>query len=337
MTTRAKWLASLLVLAGIAGAGLVKPAGAGQAGKSPVKVFILAGQSNMEGAGAVKASPNSQNGGQGTLEYLVKAPATAEQFKHIVDSNGKWVVRNDVWIWFLDRKGDLTVGYGAASDRIGPEFQFGHFMGDYFDNQVLLIKTAWGGKSLAKDFRPPSSGGQVGPFYTEMLKHVKNVLGNLKAHFPDYDGRGYEIAGFGWHQGWNDRIDQGFNDEYEKNLANFIRDVRKDLGVKDLPFVIAETGMSGREETHPRALSLMRAQAAVADYTEFKGNVAFVGTKDFYRPKEVSPSGQVYHWNCNAETYFLIGDAMGKAMVDLLKGPASQAPSSAAKAGPSTK
>ena len=105
--------------------------------------------------------------------------------------------------------------------------------------------------------------------------------------------------------------------------------------MKDLPFVIAETGMSGREETHPRALSLMRAQAAVADYTEFKGNVAFVGTKDFYRPKEVSPSGQVYHWNCNAETYFLIGDAMGKAMVDLLKGSASQAPSSAAKAGPS--
>ncbi len=335
MTTRAKWMASLLVLAGIAGAGLVKPAGAGQAGKSPVKVFILAGQSNMEGAGAVKASPNSQNGGQGTLEYLVKAPATAEQFKHIVDSSGKWVVRNDVWIWYLGRKGDLTVGYGAASDRIGPEFQFGHFMGDHFDNQVLLIKTAWGGKSLAKDFRPPSSGGQVGPFYTEMLKHVKDVLGNLKANFPDYDGRGYEIAGFGWHQGWNDRIDQGFNDEYEKNLANFIRDVRKDLGVKDLPFVIAETGMSGREETHPRALSLMRAQAAVADYTEFKGNVAFVGTKDFYRPKEVSPSGQVYHWNCNAETFFLIGDAMGKAMVDILKGPASQAPSSAAKTGPS--
>jgi len=75
--------------------------------------------------------------------------------------------------------------------------------------------------------------------------------------------------------------------------------------------------MSGHEEKHPRALSLMRAQAAVADYEEFKGNVAFVGTRDFYRPKEVSPSGQAYHWNTNAESYFLIGNAMGQAMVDL--------------------
>ena len=47
-------------------------------------------------------------------------------------------------------------------------------------------------------------------------------------------------------------------------MANFIRDVRKELGLKDLPFVIAETGMSGHEEKHPRALSLTRAQAAFA-------------------------------------------------------------------------
>jgi alpha-galactosidase len=87
---------------------------------------------------------------------------------------------------------------------------------------------------------------------------VKEVLANLQTLFPDYDGRGYELAGFGWHQGWNDRINQAFNDEYEKNLANFIRDVRKDLGVPKLPFVIAETGMSGRGESHPRALSLTR-------------------------------------------------------------------------------
>jgi len=98
-----------------------------------------------------------------------------------------------------------------------------------------------------------------------------------------------------------------------------IRDIRKALDAPKLSFVVAETGMSGREEKHPRAVSLMKAQAAVAEYDEFQGNVAFVGTRDFYRPKEESPSGQAYHWNSNAETYYLIGDAMGKAMLGLIK------------------
>jgi len=293
---------------------------AGQPGKSPVKVFILAGQSNMEGQGVIQADPK-RNEGKGSLEYLLKAPATADRFKHLAGKDGKWLARDDVWIWYLDRKGPLAVGYGAKETLIGPELQFGHVMGDFFDNQVLLIKLAWGGKSLAKDFRPPSSGGEVGPFYTEVVQKTKQVLAGLKAEFPDYDGGGYELAGFGWHQGWNDRVNQAYNDEYEKNMANFIRDIRKDLGAKNLPFVIAETGMSGREETHPRALSLMKAQAAVAQYPEFKGNVAFVETKDFWRPKEVSPSGQAYHWNNSAETYFLIGNAMGEAMKKLLGKP----------------
>jgi len=287
----------------------------------PLKVFILAGQSNMEGQGVIAAEPK-RNDGKGSLEYLVKNLDTAERFKHQVDEAGTWRVREDVWIWYLGRHGPLTVGYGARQDRIGPELGFGYVVGDALDNQVLLIKCAWGGKSLAKDFRPPSSGGEVGPYYTQLVQLTKDVLARLKELFPAYDGRGYELAGFGWHQGWNDRINQAFNDEYEKNLANFIRDMRRDLGTPKLPFVIAETGMSGFEEKHPRALSLMKAQAAVADYPEFIGNVAFVGTKAFWRPQEQSPSGQGYHWNTNAETYYLIGEAMGRAMLQLLAAPA---------------
>jgi len=286
------------------------------AGKGPVKVFILAGQSNMEGQGKIKMDVN-RNQGKGSLEYLLKDPATAERFKHIVDDKGKWVVREDVWIWYLGRKGPLTVGYGARNDRIGPEFQFGHVVGDYFDNQVLLIKTAWGGKSLAVDFRPPSSGGQVGPYYTEMLKHIRDVLANLKKHFGDYDARGYEIAGFGWHQGWNDGCSIDQTNQYEKNLANFIRDIRKELGVKNLPFVIADSGFGGPNQKVTRRLKIRQAQAAPAKYDQFKGNVACVETKDFFRPSEASPSRQGYHWNSNAETYFLIGGSMAKAMKKL--------------------
>jgi len=284
--------------------------------KPPVKVFILAGQSNMEGHGFIKAEAK-RNEGKGSLEYVVRDPATATQFKHLVDKDGKWIVRDDVSIHYLDRKGPLTVGYGAREDRIGPELGLGHVLGEAYEEPVLLIKLAWGGKSLAKDFRPPSSGGEVGPYYTEIITRTHDVIRDLSKHFPQFEGRKSEIVGFGWHQGWNDRISPTFNAEYEKNLANLIRDLRKDLGVKNLPFVVGGTEMGTDAETHPRAVSLVKAQAAVAGYEEFKGNVAFVSTRKFWRTQEQSPSGQGYHWNTNAETYYLIGDAMGHALLKL--------------------
>ncbi len=287
-----------------------------RAADKPVKVFILAGQSNMQGHGFVQADPK-RNGGKGSLENLVKEPATASNYKHLLGKNGTWAVREDVWIHYLDRKGKLTAGFGAKEDRIGPELGFGHVVGDAYEEPVLLIKLAWGGKSLGKDFRPPSAGGVVGPYYNEIVTRTKNVLRNLQTEFPEIGDRGYELIGLGWHQGWNDRVNQAFNDEYESNMVHFIRDIRKDLGAAKLPVVIAETGMEGNNDKHPRALSLMKAQAAVAEHKEFKGNVAFVGTKDFWREKTVSPSGQGYHWNTNAETYYLIGDAMGTAMLKL--------------------
>ncbi len=287
----------------------------------PLQVYILAGQSNMEGHGFIKADPQ-RNEGKGSLEFVARQPGTADKFKHLLGNEGKWAIRDDVWIQYLERKGKLTVGYGVRDDCIGPELGFGQAIGETCDAPVLLIKLAWGGKSLAEDFRPPSSGGEVGPYYKEIVQRTKDVLANLTNEFPEFGDRGCELAGFGWHQGWNDRVNDSFNDEYEKNMANFIRDIRKDLAVKDLPFVIAETGMGGLAEKDPHALALMKAQAAVAQYEEFKGNVAFVGTREFWREQDVSPSSQDYHWNSNAETYYLIGEAMGNAMNGLCSSPA---------------
>ena len=285
-------------------------------GEEPVKVFLLAGQSNMVGAGQVKANPK-RNEGRGSLEWLVESSPEKARFAHLRDENGAWVERDDVHIWYLGRTGGLRPGFGANQQTIGPELGFGSVVGEAYEEPVLLIKIAWGGKSIGKDFRPPSSGGEVGPEYTTLVETTREVLKNVGKHVPELAGRDLELMGIGWHQGWNDRVNQAFNDAYEENLSNFIRDIRRELDAPDLPFVIAETGMSGPTEKHPRALSLMAAQAAVAKRKEFKGNVAFVGTKGFYRSPEESPSGQQYHWNSNAETYYLIGDGMGRAMVEL--------------------
>ncbi|MDG2030836.1 MAG: sialate O-acetylesterase [Phycisphaerales bacterium] len=286
--------------------------------EEPVRVFILAGQSNMVGAGQVAANPKRNEGG-GSLEWCVRNPDTRDRFKHLVDDKQAWVERDDVKIWYLGRTGGLSPGFGANESKIGPELGFGCVVGEAFDEPVLLIKIAWGGKSLGADFRPPSSGGETGPYYDTLVETAKKVMKDAATHFPELSGRKLVLSGLGWHQGWNDRVNQAFNDAYAENLANFIRDIRKALDAPGLPFVIAETGMSGPDEKHPRALSLMAAQASVAELVEFKDDVAFVGTRAFYRSPEESPSGQQYHWNNNAETYYLIGEAMGLAMVDLLR------------------
>jgi hypothetical protein len=203
--------------------------------------------------------------------------------------------------------------------HFGPELQFGHILGDHFENQMLLIKTAWGGKSLYRDFRPPSSGGTVGPCYTKMLAEIRVALANLKTDFPTYDGGGYELAGFVWYHGWNDGCEpKTAVPEYEQNLVNFIHDVRAELNAPRLPFVIGE--LTGPWVEAPGEWATLRkAQAAAASPPEFKGTVVFVETHDFVRRPEDSPNpGHGHHEFGNAETYFLVGNALGEAMKNLL-------------------
>jgi len=289
-------------------------------------VFILAGQSNMEGQAVVDLEGRDYNQGRGTLVQLMRDPAKAPMFKHLRDGEGRWVTREDVWVRYQRERGPLLAGplkfgFSVYGDRhhFGPELQFGHVMGDHFTNQVLLIKTAWGGKSLYQDFRPPSSGGEVGPYYTKMLAQIREVLANLKKEFPGYDDGGYELAGFVWYQGWNDGVDpKRAVPEYETNLVNLIKDVRRELNVPALPVVIGE--LTGPWVEAPAEWTKLRqAQAAAAARPEFKGNVIFVETRDFVRKAEDSPNPtHGHHEFGNAETYFLVGDALGRGMKELL-------------------
>jgi hypothetical protein len=300
---------------------------------APLKVFILAGQSNMEGQAVTDLTGKDYNEGRGTLASLMADPVKGAIFKHLKDADGKWTVREDVWVRYQREKqallaGPLTCGFSIYGDshHFGPELQFGHVVGNALSNQVLLIKAAWGGKSLGIDFRPPSSGGTVGPYYALMIAQIHEALANMKSDFPGYDGKGYdgkgyELAGFVWWHGWNDFCDPKLVPEYETNLINLIHDVRKDLKAPKLPVVIGEfTGpwRTDSEELPTEAASIRKAQEAAAARPEFRGNVLFVETRDFVRKAENSPNtGHGHHEFGNAETYFLVGDALGKGMLKL--------------------
>lgn len=131
---------------------------ASQASAKPLKVYILAGQSNMQGHVNVS-----------TFESMADDPKTAPILKEMRDASGKPRVCDKVWISSIgcadddttEQKGRLTTGFGASSEEIGPEFTFGIYMEKTLNEPILLIKTSWGGKSLHTDFRPPGAGPYV--------------------------------------------------------------------------------------------------------------------------------------------------------------------------------
>lgn len=321
------------------------------------KVFILAGQSNMEGK-----APNA------LLEHQATDPKTKDLFAHL-RKDDKWIVRDDVFIRFLDRHGPLTIGFGSP-DRTGAELEFGTVMGDHLQEPVLLIKAAWGGHSLVKNFRPPSAGlpsddklqaeleqaqqrvrqnneknkkddplptmddikKPYGSSYRNMLSEVRTTLANVDTLFPPLKGKQPELAGLVWFQGWNDQY--GGQDEYESNMQHFIRDVRKDLAAPKLPVVIAVMGQNGSKPATGAMLTVQKSQLAMNDVPEFKGNVKAIRTDvlvdkaaeelyPMWREKfdqwKLTGGDHPYHYLGSAIWFNRIGRALGEAMIELEK------------------
>jgi hypothetical protein len=275
--------------------------------------------------------------GKGDLEIVTKRD---KKFPNLIDDQGKWTVRNDVYFQEarLGFKGaPLTVPPLPGNKTIGPELQFGHIMGYYHDEQVLVIKTAQGNRSLGYDFRPPSSGRNdpnskwESLEYRLMVEGVRKTLDDIESIVPNYKGQGYEIAGFAWWQGHKDGFSPELITEYEQNLVNLINDLRAEFKAPKMPVVVATVGFGGYN-MGDNYLRILKAQMAVGDpkkHPEFAGTVASVDTCDFWREVDVSPMEQGYHYNRNAETYLLVGDALGRAMVRLLGGNAEALPQAA--------
>ena len=291
-----------------------------------VRVVVLAGQSNMEGQAVVDLAGRDYNEGRGTLVQVLRNATNAARFHDLRDTRGGWAVRDNVWIRYQREdapllKGPLGIGYSVYGDshHFGPELQLGHVLGDGLGDPVLLIKTAWGGKSLYRDFRPPSSGNP-GPYYTRMIAEIREALTRLPQDFPALATATPVLSGFVWYQGWNDGVDpRHAMPEYETNLVNLIHDVRRELHAPALPVVIGE--LTGPwVEAPPEWTALRRAQAAAANRSEFQDNVVFVPTHDFVRRAEDSPNpGHGHHEFGNAETYLWVGDALGHGLLSLIQ------------------
>lgn len=275
---------------------------------------------------------------------------TAGKYPYLIDGPEKWSVRNDVTYTdprlFPTRASSAFSATSNNGGSIGPELAFGHVMGTFHGEQVLLIKCAMGNRSLGFDFRPPSSGKTnlegadqwEGLEYRLMIDGVKKTLVEIDKVVPGYAGQGYEIAGFGWFQGHKDS--GSTKEDYEKNLVNLIKDLRKDLNAPNMKAVVATVAFEGYEVNTGNWKGVWEAQMAVGDakqHPEFSSTVASVDSRDFWRERSESPRDQNYHYHRNPETYLLIGEAMGRAMVRLLGGEAVEIPKSDREAQTATR
>ena len=256
----------------------------------PVRVFLLAGQSNMEGYGKLT-----------TLDALGAHPTQGQLLKQIRKDDGTFVVRDDVFLYYA--RGDqriaapLTAGQGAHAGFIGPELGFGITLGDACQAPVLLIKTAWGGKDLYCDFRPPSAGKpayaipgtprEVGASYRQMVAEIHACLDHLDTQFPQLRGRGFQLCGLVWFQGWNDMCaDRSIRpqvlDEYASNFAHLVADLRAEFGVPRLPVVVGEVGVDGEQRVSRDMAALRAAQQRIQAQPTLAGTLGYVPTAPFW-------------------------------------------------------
>lgn len=315
------YLTTLLTVGLLCGAG--GSARIGQAQEKPLKVFVLVGQSNMQGHAHVR-----------TLPHLGMDRATQPWLAEIMDDEGQPRIVDNVWISYLSsggvRSGPLTAGFGADRNKMGPELAFGIQMKKRVAEPFLIIKAAWGGKSVHTDFRPPGAGPYefdqavlqrladqgkdieavrrdkreaTGVFYRQTIDHVNDVLADIGSVVPGYDEeQGYQLAGLVWFQGWNDMVDRGTYpqrgepggyDEYTRVLGQLIREFRQDLSAPDLPVVIGVMGVGGPTAEYGESQQRYRAvhqnfrdaMAAAADPAETGGNVVAVLTEEYWDPE----------------------------------------------------
>ena len=312
-------LVGIAVLA-VGAAGGAEPAGGA---KGPVKVFLLMGQSNMNGRGNIKVLKDKL-----TKDLPDKYPPSLVE------------MRKDVWITGANGNGisnqmsnvRLEPGF-AQFAYFGPELAFGHAMGDHFDEPVMLIKIIGGGTPLATDWTSPSAAkrtGRQGPLkgrqagFQKAFYRTKDTVEKLAELIEGYDPKqGYQIMGMVWVHG---NADGGkFAKEYEDNLTDFITDLRTMFALPELPFIAVES-LSSRapgsafqnavDRVNKKAGNKQAAAILAKSKIDLKGDEAY---------SAYNASGDGTHWRYNARAYLDVGTWSAELMKPLLAKPANHA------------
>jgi hypothetical protein len=276
-----------------------------------------------------------------------------------VDEAGNWTERKDVRnVRVMVGKGGGMQLFNnewmtIKGKTMGVEFAVGYALGNALEEPVMILKSCIGNRSLGWDLLPPGSeryeaevtdkqGNKAtkvfagykdspdswvkgtepqkitwyaGKQYDDDTANAKKVLAELDKYYPG--ATKCEVAGFFLWQGEKDCGNAVHASRYEQNLVRFIQQLRKDFNAPNAKFVLATLGEATKGIGGTEGM-VLEAQLAVdgtsGKHPEFKGNVATV----FSNPMAQGGSGNG-HYGRKAEVYMDVGEAMGKAMLELLK------------------
>lgn len=266
----------------------------------PVQVILLAGQSNMGGAG----------------DYDELAPSVIERINSIssrvtVSVNGGVAhpLSYEVSKFHQDKYG--------ISKKFGPELFVGLTLAEKFpDREYLLIKTVHGGTSLYGAWNPQWTAEKAKRVERGSLKqnlqlfqfHLSNTQYNLAQ--LKKKNKQYELIGMLWMQGENDAAKDVAANSYKGNLLKLISKYRKELQ-KSMPFIIGQINSTyGRYPEGPD-----RVRTAMAEVADTLANTNLIHTSTDRRWRDYPKHSDNVHYNTQGQTR--LGIAFAEALISL--------------------
>lgn len=268
----------------------------------PVQVVLLAGQSNMEGAGNYS-------------ELNAEIRAKIDHINTLGDR-----------IRFSDKGvaiGKLipSVPHEQKKDKYGMDHYFGPEMlmaltlhEKYPHRKFLFLKSAVGGTSLHRDWNPDWDVSMVNEkvpemkrdLYAKSLVHFKSGLADLEALDEPY-----EIVGFAWFQGEGDSKVKDIGLAYQANLTELIRRYRNEFSAAEMAIVAGQVNMRASKQR----LGTEEVRNGIVQFAEEDGNAAVIKTVPAPPWNDYPKYPDQIHYNTEGHTR--MGKAMGEAMIAL--------------------
>ncbi len=181
-----------------------------------IRVFLLAGQSNMEGS-----------------------DAPANRIDEFPEFRGAGATQDNVLYAYCLPAGDRGWGPLHPLESFGPEITFARRLSQHVQSPIAIIKSAVGGTTVFYDWSPhaPEEGQKLYP----------RTLRLLRESLQDLDARGlrYRLEGVLWHQGENDMLNLSLCMQYAEGLTRLIAQLRHDLNAPQLKWYLGEVSEKG--------------------------------------------------------------------------------------------